>query len=67
MKILKLYNSNVKRFFLIFLLSLFYQEMIYSHVLKDQNEFEELIENWIEKNPDKIRRIQVSAALDRCN
>ena len=55
MKILKLYNSNVKRFFLIFLMSLFYQEMIYSHVLKDQNEFEELIENWIEKNPDKIR------------
>ena len=55
MKIFKLYNSNVKRFFLIFFMSLFYQEMIYSHVLKDQNEFEELIENWIEKNPDKIR------------
>ena len=29
--------------------------MTYSHVLKDQKEFEELIENWIEKNPDKIR------------
>ena len=55
MKIFKLYNSNVKRFFLIFLMSLFYQETIYSHVLKDQKEFEELIENWIEKNPDKIR------------
>ena len=55
MKIFKLYNSNVKRFLLIFLISLFYQEMTYSHVLKDQKEFEELIENWIEKNPDKIR------------
>ena len=55
MKIFKLYNSNVKRFFLFFLMSLFYQETIYSHVLKDQKEFEELIENWIEKNPDKIR------------
>ena len=55
MKVFKLYNSSVKRFFLIFLISLFYQEMIYSHVLKDQKELEELIENWIEKNPDKIR------------
>ena len=55
MKIFKLYNSNVKRFFFIFLLSLFYQEMIYSHALNDQNEIEKLIENWIEKNPDKIR------------
>ena len=55
MNIFKLYNSSVKRFFLIFLISLFYQEMVYSHVLKDQKELEELIENWIEKNPDKIR------------
>ena len=31
------------------------QEMIYSHSLKEQNEIEKLIENWIKKNPDKIR------------
>ena len=56
MKILKLYNLNVKKFFLIFLMSFFLnQEMIYSHSLKEQNEIEKLIENWIKKNPDKIR------------
>ena len=56
MKIFKLYNLNVKRFFFIFLMSLFlHQEMIYSHALDDKNEIEELIENWIKKNPEKIR------------
>ena len=56
MRILKLYNLDVKKFLLIFLMSFFLnQEIIYSHSLKEQNEIEKLIENWIKKNPDKIR------------
>ena len=56
MKVLKLYNLDVKKFLLFFLMSFFLnQEIIYSHSLKEQNEIEKLIENWIKKNPDKIR------------
>ena len=52
----KLHNFNVKCLFFIILAILFlYREVVYSHTLEDKNEIENLIESWIEQNPDKIR------------
>ena len=52
----KLYNFNVKSLFFIILIILFLNhEVVYSHALEDKNEIENLIESWIEQNPDKIR------------
>ena len=52
----KLHNFNVKSLFFIILTILFLNhEMVYSHTLKDKDEIENLIESWIEQNPDKIR------------
>ena len=54
----KLHNFNVKSLFFIILTILFLNhEVVYSHALEDKNEIEDLIESWIEQNPDKIRLI----------
>ena len=52
----KLHKFNVKSLFFIILPILFLNhEVVYSHALEDKNEIENLIESWIEQNPDKIR------------
>ena len=49
-------NFNVKSLFFIILTILFLNhEVVYSHALENKNEIENLIESWIEQNPDKIR------------
>ena len=49
-------NFNVKSLFFIILTILFLNhEVVYSHALEDKKEIENLIESWIEQNPDKIR------------
>ena len=49
-------NFNVKSLFFIILTILFLDhEVVCSHALEDKNEIENLIESWIEQNPDKIR------------
>ena len=52
----KLHNFNVKSLFFITLTFLFLNiDVVYSHALEDKDEIENLIESWIEQNPDKIR------------
>ena len=51
-----LHNFNVKSlFFIILTILILNHKVVYSHDLEDKNEIENLIESWIEQNPDKIR------------
>ena len=52
----KLHNLNAKSLFFIMLTILFLNhEVVYGHALEEKDEIEDLIESWIEQNPDKIR------------